>query len=138
VRSQRVRPVSDGRKITSFAEFDIIFECSGKKGDVITVARVTDHLFRCDQLVMADTRGGDATLVRSIFIDTVKDGENVTRANLRGSFPSKKFDVPHSADSLYCRIRFDVVRAGGSIKFEVEFLEDCEWSAVMFGRVVLL
>jgi hypothetical protein len=119
-------------------DLDFHAEVEGKRGDIVFVEVVSEHHFRGEKLMATDTHSkGNSTRILGITVDTenAKTGERATKPQFPPGFKGSLSSY-WQPSSLGCGIAYDTVRPGGSIKFKVEFLEDCAWHVALFGKAV--
>jgi hypothetical protein len=95
------------------------FKCSGKAGEIVIVEHLAYAAFRGEKIIATDTHKGEDTRCRLSIA-----GEN------QGDFfpPSA-----HSASNFDCGIALKIAEAGDLLSFEVEFLKDSDFTAVVIG-----
>jgi hypothetical protein len=115
---------------------EIEFRHSGRRGDVVNVASVSEHIFRGEKLIATDTLKGLGTRVRGISIDSEDRKTGVRKAREQRAVNAESPTTDFNNNSLGCGLRFNTAHAGGSIRVTVRFLEDCEFYALMVGKAV--
>lgn len=98
------------------AEF---FKCSGRAGETVGVEHPAALAFRGEKIIATDNHEGKGTRCRLFFAGWQQENFSPT--------------TDHAANNLSCGINIGLAEAGDAIRFEVEFLKDGDFSAVIVG-----
>lgn len=149
--------VQSTRKVT----IPMAFECKGKAGDVIIVARQPRNLFRGSELFAIDTssRPGCGTIIRCALIGAYPVFRDVptwmfsewvapdereayesaaklvgTQFETEGSRAAKQ--QIRKIDAVL-KMQWPTCDPSLNIIFQIEFKTDCQWQAVLWGDTIL-
>lgn len=126
-----------------FKDVMLFFRMTGTKGDIRIATARPLMTFKGTKLQAEDTKGGHGTTILGIYID----GQLVTprlpwwrRLWFRLKFQSP--GVPTSAflstNILGGGLGLPTCPMNKEIGIEIEFTEDCEWKADLYGRTTVL
>ena len=102
---------------------------SGKKGEIKNIKINPQLPFKGEKMMATDSfQNGMGTRICSVFV-----GPKSQRPANAGSTPTKFFANNAFGNGFV----WDLCKVGQEICIGVEFLEDCDWDATVFGKALI-